>query len=302
VQNEEAERAACPANRGPAVHPLVRGADLAGTFVFALQGALAAIAGRLDLLGEMVLAFATALGGGVIRDVLMGDLPPSALRGWSYPCTAFLAGALVFALEPYLQVPRGLLVTLDAGGLALFAVAGTEKALDARIHPLSAILLGTITLVGGGTLRHVLLTQVPAILRVDATPRRRCSARSCSSRRAGSESHGYPRRAWAGWPASCCVCSPSGSTGSCRLRLPQRSSLGQKIRFCTHARRLWLSDAGASTGTTGSHLQQIRQILGGDGFKKIALEACRAGQLATFVLAARREGNQSQVLCLRVCA
>jgi uncharacterized membrane protein YeiH len=167
VQNEEAERAARPGNRGPAVHPLVRGADLAGTFVFAFQGALAAIAGHLDLFGELVLAFATALGGGVIRDVLMGDLPPSALRDWSYPCTAFLAGALVFALEPQLQVPRGLLLTLDAGGLALFAVAGTEKALDARIHPLSAILLGTITAVGGGTLRDVLLTQVPAILRVD---------------------------------------------------------------------------------------------------------------------------------------
>jgi uncharacterized membrane protein YeiH len=167
VQNDEAEIAGRPANRGPAVHPLVRGADLAGTFVFAFQGALAAIAGHLDLFGEMVLAFATALGGGVIRDVLMGDLPPSALRGWSYPCTAFLAGALVFALEPYLQGPRGLLLTLDAGGLALFAVAGTEKALDARIHPLSAILLGTITAVGGGTLRDVLLNQVPAILRVD---------------------------------------------------------------------------------------------------------------------------------------
>ena len=153
--------------RAPRAQTLVRVADLAGTFVFAFQGALAAIAGHLDLFGDMVLAFCTALGGGVIRDVLMGDLPPSALRGWSYPCTAFLAGALVFALEPYLQVPRQLLVTLDAGGLALFAVAGTEKALDARIHPLSAVLLGTITAVGGGTIRDLLLTQVPAILRID---------------------------------------------------------------------------------------------------------------------------------------
>jgi uncharacterized membrane protein YeiH len=159
--------AATPARPLLRVQRLVRGADLAGTFVFAFQGALAAIAGHLDLFGDMVLAFATALGGGVIRDVLMGDLPPSALRGWSYPCTAFLAGAIVFALEPYMQVPRPLLLTLDAGGLALFAVAGTEKALDARIHPLSAVLLGTITAVGGGTIRDLLLTQVPAILRVD---------------------------------------------------------------------------------------------------------------------------------------
>jgi len=158
---------ATPASRILSVQPLVRGADLAGTFVFAFQGALAAIAGHLDLFGDMVLAFATALGGGVTRDVLMGDLPPSALRDWAYPTTAFVAAAIVFLLEGHSVVPRQLLLTLDAGGLALFAVAGTAKALDARIHPLSAVLLGTITAVGGGTIRDVLLTQVPAILRID---------------------------------------------------------------------------------------------------------------------------------------
>jgi uncharacterized membrane protein YeiH len=149
------------------VHPLVRVADLTGTFIFGFQGALLALAAHLDLFGVLVLAFATALGGGVIRDVLMGALPPSALRGWSYPCTAFAAGASAFILEPHMHVPVLLLQTLDAGGLALFAVAGTEKALDARIHPLSAVLLGTITAVGGGTIRDLMLTHVPGILRVD---------------------------------------------------------------------------------------------------------------------------------------
>jgi uncharacterized membrane protein YeiH len=148
-------------------HPVVVSADLAGTFVFALEGGLAAITAHLDLFGDMVLAFATALGGGVIRDVLMGALPPSALRGWSYPVTAFAAALLAFLIDPYLQIPRILLVTLDAFGLSLFAVAGTSKALDAGIHPLSAVLLGTVTAVGGGTLRDVFLAQVPAILRVD---------------------------------------------------------------------------------------------------------------------------------------
>jgi uncharacterized membrane protein YeiH len=148
-------------------HPLVVTADLIGTFVFALEGAFAAIGAHLDLFGVMVLAFATALGGGVIRDVLMGSLPPSALRGWSYPGTAFAAAAIAFLIEPHVQIPWRLLVTLDAAGLALFAVAGTEKALDASIHPFSAILLGTITAVGGGTIRDLFLSQVPAILRVD---------------------------------------------------------------------------------------------------------------------------------------
>jgi uncharacterized membrane protein YeiH len=149
------------------VHPLVRVADLAGTFVFGFQGALLALTAHLDLFGVLVLSFATALGGGVIRDVLMGALPPSALRGWSYPCTAFAAGAIAFLAEPHMHVPAQLLQALDAGGLALFAVAGTEKALDARIHPLSAVLLGTITAVGGGTIRDLMLTHVPGILRVD---------------------------------------------------------------------------------------------------------------------------------------
>ena len=147
----------------------VLAADLAGTFVFALEGAFTAIAAHLDLFGVMVLAFATALGGGVIRDVLMGALPPSALRGWSYAGTAFAAAAIAFASTSYGHghIPRTLLLTLDAAGLALFAVAGTEKALNARMHPFSAVLLGTVTAVGGGTLRDVFLAQVPVILRVD---------------------------------------------------------------------------------------------------------------------------------------
>jgi uncharacterized membrane protein YeiH len=148
-------------------HPVVVTADLAGTFVFAVEGAFAAIQAHLDLFGVMVLAFATALGGGVIRDVLMGSLPPSALRGWSYAGTAFAAAAIAFGIQSHVPIPRELLLTLDAAGLALFAMAGTAKALDGRIHPFSAILLGTITAVGGGTVRDMLLARIPAILRVD---------------------------------------------------------------------------------------------------------------------------------------
>lgn len=156
-----------PVHPGARAPRVVLAADLAGTFVFALEGAFAAIGGHLDLFGVMVLAFVTALGGGVIRDLLMGYLPPAALRGWTYAGTAFAAAAIAFVIDPYVQIPRALLLTLDAAGLALFAVAGTEKALNAGIHPFSAVLLGTITGVGGGTLRDVLLTKIPVILRVD---------------------------------------------------------------------------------------------------------------------------------------
>jgi uncharacterized membrane protein YeiH len=147
---------------------LVQAADLAGIFVFAAEGALAAMQGNLDLLGLMVLSFATALCGGIVRDLLIGAVPPNAIRDWRYSAVAFTAGALAYlvhALDPSLPT-RGL-ATLDAAGLALFAVAGTEKALDFGISPFMAIQLGAITAVGGGVVRDVLLAQIPAVLRVD---------------------------------------------------------------------------------------------------------------------------------------
>src|ERR1700758_4482759 len=70
--------------------------DLAGTLLFAVEGATSAIAGRLDFLGLMVLAFATALAGGIIRDLLIGAAPPSFLRDWRYAFVAFIGGAIVF--------------------------------------------------------------------------------------------------------------------------------------------------------------------------------------------------------------
>jgi uncharacterized membrane protein YeiH len=147
---------------------LVMVADLCGTFVFSVEGALAAVHHNLDFLGVMVLGFSTALGGGVIRDVLIGATPPSAIRDWHYTLVAFIAAALTFFFAPALRLlPHPVLIALDAAGLSLFAVAGTEKALAFGIHPFSAVLMGTITGVGGGTLRDLLLAQVPAVLRVD---------------------------------------------------------------------------------------------------------------------------------------
>ena len=78
---------------------LLFSADIAGTLIFAIEGAVAAVRGNLDLMGLMVLAFATALGGGIIRDVLIGDVPPASLRDWRYAATAFAGGAMVFFLH-----------------------------------------------------------------------------------------------------------------------------------------------------------------------------------------------------------
>jgi uncharacterized membrane protein YeiH len=142
--------------------------DLLGTFLFGLEGASAATRGNLDLLGLMVLAFATALGGGIIRDVLIGASPPNSIRDWRYPATAFLAAAIVFLWHNSVRhIPISVMVTLDAAGLALFAVAGAQKAIEYGIPPLIAILMGGITGVGGGTICDVLLARVPVVLRSD---------------------------------------------------------------------------------------------------------------------------------------
>jgi uncharacterized membrane protein YeiH len=147
---------------------LILAADLGGTFVFAVEGALAAIQAQLDLLGVMVVSFITALGGGIIRDVLIGATPPSAIRDSRYPLVALAGGGLTFLFYAFISsLPVPLIIRLDALGLALFAVAGTQKALAFGIRPLIAAALGTVTAVGGGMTRDMMLNKIPAILRVD---------------------------------------------------------------------------------------------------------------------------------------
>lgn len=143
-------------------------ADIAGTFLFAIEGATAAVTGDLDLLGLMVLAFSTALAGGITRDLLIGAVPPQSLCDWRYPTVAFTGAAIVFFLHPFFEnLPTQPLIVLDAGALALFAVAGTDKALKYKMHAFVAALLGTITAVGGGTIRDIFLAQIPNVLRAD---------------------------------------------------------------------------------------------------------------------------------------
>lgn len=143
-------------------------ADLAGTAVFAIEGANAAIRAGMDLLGVLVLSFIVALGGGTIRDLLIGATPPSAVRDWRYPVLAFLSGLCAFLIHTQVAAASTpLMTTLDAAGLALFAVAGAEKALDYKINPLMAVLMGAITGCGGGVLRDMLLARVPMVLVTD---------------------------------------------------------------------------------------------------------------------------------------
>jgi uncharacterized membrane protein YeiH len=160
------QRVASPA--GNQQDNLLLAFDMAGTLLFAIQGASAAVHANLDLLGLIVLAFSTAVGGGIIRDLLIGALPPAALRDWRYPALAFTGAAILFFLHPFVHdIPGSIMRVLDAAALSLFAIAGTRKALLYRMRPFVAILLGAITGAGGGIVRDILLAQVPRVLRVD---------------------------------------------------------------------------------------------------------------------------------------
>lgn len=141
---------------------------LAGTAVFAINGALTAIqAARLDIVGVITLGTITAIGGGLLRDVLLGVHPPEGLADWRFLVVALIASALVFVVhKPLSRLVRWVTV-FDAAGLGLFSITGTLAALHAGASPLLAIILGAVTAVGGGTLRDLLTSRVPLILTSD---------------------------------------------------------------------------------------------------------------------------------------
>lgn len=139
--------------------------DLAGCFVFALSGGLAAVRARLDVFGVVVVATVTAIGGGILRDVLAGVTPPNALRHWPYLAVPAAAAVVVFVWHPQVNRMRRPIVVLDAAGLGLFTVTGTRLALDHGLGPSGAVALGVLTGIGGGVLRDVLLREIPLVLR-----------------------------------------------------------------------------------------------------------------------------------------
>lgn len=146
---------------------LVLALDLVGTFVFALSGAVAGVRGRLDVFGVIVLSFVAGNAGGVLRDLLIGAVPPPAIGDWRYQVVSLLAGLLTFWAYPTVRRLRDAVLFFDAIGLAVFAVSGTLKALAFGANPLAAVVLGMVTGIGGGMLRDLLLSEVPTVLRVE---------------------------------------------------------------------------------------------------------------------------------------
>ena len=144
---------------------LILALNLAGTFAFGLTGGILAVRKRMDLFGVLVLSVATGLGGGIIRDIILGRTPPATLVDWRFLAAAALAGLIVFL--DYRQVIHWarLITAFDAAGLAIFTVTGTTIALNASLGPVPAVLLGMLTGVGGGVVRDVLAGEVPLVLK-----------------------------------------------------------------------------------------------------------------------------------------
>ena len=145
-------------------HALFTFLDLAGTFAFALSGAAAARERGLDWFGVLVLAFTVACGGGVLRDLCIGAIPPAGLADWRYLLAAVAAAALTTASRGLVRRLAHPVVLFDTLGLGLFAVTGAQKALLSGSNAEVAVLLGMVTAVGGGLARDVLLNRVPVIL------------------------------------------------------------------------------------------------------------------------------------------
>jgi uncharacterized membrane protein YeiH len=143
------------------------GLDLAGTFVFALSGAMAGVKRKLDLFGVLVLSFVAANTGGIIRDLVIGAVPPAAINDWRYLGVSLLGGIVTFISPSAVKQRWNPVMVFDTAGLALFAVSGSQKALAHGLNPIMATSLGMVTGIGGGIARDVLLTDIPTVLRAE---------------------------------------------------------------------------------------------------------------------------------------
>jgi len=139
--------------------------DLVGTAAFAASGAWVGVRKHMDMFGVLVLGAVTAVGGGTLRDLLLGDIPPFSLKDESYIYIAIAVSLVVFVNRERFKRFEKPLLYFDAIGLGTFVVIGTQKALDFHITLLGAVLMGVMTGTAGGIMRDVLANQVPLILR-----------------------------------------------------------------------------------------------------------------------------------------
>ncbi len=139
--------------------------DLLGTFVFAISGTATAADKKFDLFGAAIIALVTAVGGGTIRDLLIGNTPVGWMRDLNYLAAIGLAVPVTFFFKTVLLRMRRTLFLFDAIGIGLFTILGLQKTLAAGLSPVVAVLMGTVSAVFGGVVRDILCNEVPLIFR-----------------------------------------------------------------------------------------------------------------------------------------
>lgn len=139
--------------------------DLTGTFVFAISGMITAAQKKFDLFGATVIAFVTAIGGGTLRDVLIGSQPVGWMNDLTYIYLIISAVAITLLFKSYIMRLRKTLFLFDTIGIAVFTILGLQKTLGYGLSPVIALLMGTISAVFGGVIRDTLTNEIPLIFR-----------------------------------------------------------------------------------------------------------------------------------------
>jgi len=141
--------------------------DIFGTLIFALSGGFRAVKYELDILGVLILATSTGVGGGICRDVILGAHPPAAFRSEYYIVTCLVGGLLVFFFAHKLAFQWRKIIISDALGLGVFTAIGASKALSFGLGPVGVVMMGCLTATGGGVIRDILVSEIPAVIKSD---------------------------------------------------------------------------------------------------------------------------------------
>lgn len=144
-------------------YELLKLIDLLGTVTFAISGVFAAMQKKLDVFGILIIAFTTAIGGGTIRDMMIGDLPVSWIRNINYSITIFVSAVVAITFHNTIKNLHKTLLVFDSLGLGFFTVLGIQKAISAGLHPGICVAIGMVTGCFGGVIRDIALNNIPLI-------------------------------------------------------------------------------------------------------------------------------------------
>ncbi len=139
--------------------------DILGTIAFAISGVLIAMNKKMDPFGILIIAFVTAVGGGTIRDILIGQTPVSWMKDMNYTYAIFISAVFAVIFKSKINYLRTSLFLFDTIGIGLYTVVGVEKGINAELHPIICVALGTISACFGGVIRDILCNEIPVIFR-----------------------------------------------------------------------------------------------------------------------------------------